>query len=155
MARTSYSDGKRQREAEKARKRNEKAERRALKREMGPQEVEITAQEDLNLGLPSTEEAMRNLQARESGPRASRSVPCRLFVGGLSWDATEQSLTAAFEKYGPVSDAIIMKDRNTGQSRGFGFVTMVDRKEAARAVNELDGSELDGRNIVVNVATQR
>ncbi len=54
-----------------------------------------------------------------------------------------------------VSEASVVTDRDSGHSRGFGFVTMTDRKDAPRAIETLDGSDLDGRNIVVNVATER
>ena len=54
-----------------------------------------------------------------------------------------------------VTEAIIVKDRDTGRSRGFGFVVMTDRKDASKAIDKLNGAELDGRNIVVNVATER
>ena len=55
----------------------------------------------------------------------------------------------------PVADAIVMRDRDTGKSRGFGFVTMESRKDAAKAVQTLNGAELDGSNLVVSVATER
>ena len=57
--------------------------------------------------------------------------------------------------FGEVSDAVVIEDRDTGRSRGFGFVTMADRKDASKAIDAMDGSELDGRTIVVNVATER
>jgi RNA recognition motif-containing protein len=87
--------------------------------------------------------------ARASGP------PCRLFVGGLSWDTEVSSLRAFFDTCGEVVDALIVTNRDTGESRGFGFVTMADRKAGARAVKELDGVELDGRALRINLATER
>ena len=57
--------------------------------------------------------------------------------------------------FGKVSDAAVVTDRDTGKSRGFGFVTMADRKDAAKAIDEMNGAELDGRAIVVNMATER
>jgi RNA recognition motif-containing protein len=146
------SIGKRQREAEKARRKRHKAEIRQRKRERGPGEVPITTADEITGDLLAAEDAMR---ARSAAPRAARAIPARLFVGSLSWSTSEDSLREAFGKYGAVTDAVIVKDRDTGKSRGFGFVTMENRKDAARAIEELDGTELDGRDIVVNMATER
>lgn len=155
MSRGHYSQGKREREAEKARKKRDKAERRALKRERGPAPVEITTAEEIIGDVPTPEQALRNMKAREAEPRGAATIPCRLFVGGLSWNTSEELLRSTFEEHGPVADAVILKDRDTGQSRGFGFVTMADRKDANKAIAALDGAELDGRSLVVNVATAR
>ncbi len=77
----------------------------------------------------------------------------RLFVGNLSWDSTEESIRAAFEQGGgTVSDVHIMTDRETGRSRGFGFVEMSTDEEAQAAVQEMDGADLDGRQLRVNEA---
>ncbi|MHC4958539.1 MAG: RNA recognition motif domain-containing protein [Planctomycetota bacterium] len=153
MSGGNYSMGKRQRDQEKARKKRRKAERRAQKRADGPAEIPIASAEDLTGDLV---EAERDFKAKRAAAEAdARSVPSRLFVGGLSWDTTADDLRAAFEKLGRVSDAAVVTDRDTGRSRGFGFVTMADRRDAARAIDEMDGSELDGRNIVVNIATER
>jgi RNA recognition motif-containing protein len=80
----------------------------------------------------------------------------RLFVGNLSWDSTEESIRAAFEQGGgTVSDVHIMTDRETGRSRGFGFVEMSTDEEAQAAVQEMDGADLDGRQLRVNEAQPR
>lgn len=80
----------------------------------------------------------------------------RLFVGNLSWDSTEESIRAAFEQGGgTVSDVHIMTDRETGRSRGFGFVEMSTEEEAQAAVQEMDGADLDGRPLRVNEAQPR
>ena len=150
----SYGQGKRQRDADKARKKREKAERRAMRREMGPQEPEIVTADQV-VSAVAPEEAMRAIHERASGNREAAAIPCRLFVGGLSWDTTVDSLREAFSQYGPVSDAVIISDRDTGRSRGFGFVVMANRKDAARVIERMHGSDLDGRNIVVNIATER
>jgi RNA recognition motif-containing protein len=76
-------------------------------------------------------------------------------VGGISYDTTGEQLNAAFAEFGAVSEAAVVKDRDTGQSRGFGFVTMANRKDAGRAIDALNGSELNGRRLMVNVATDR
>ena len=79
----------------------------------------------------------------------------KLFVGGLSWNTTTESLKAAFEVHGPVPDAIVMSDRETGQSRGFGFVTFANDADADKAVEALNGTMLDGRPMRVDVAADR
>jgi len=76
----------------------------------------------------------------------------KLFVGGLSWGTTDETLSAAFEPYGEILEATVVVDRDTGRSRGFGFVSLADEDAAQRAIEEMDGKELDGRNIRVNEA---
>ncbi len=155
MARGTYSQSKRQRESDKAKKKREKAERRDYRREQGPEELEITTAAEASGYAPTPTEAMRAMEERARQPRAAATVPCRLFVGGLNWDTTEEVLKEAFSKIGKVIDVAILTDRSTGKSRGFGFVTFENRKDGARAVQTLDGMELDGRDIAVNVATDR
>jgi len=153
MSRGNYSMGKRQRDQEQARKKRRKAERRATKRRTGPGEVPISETEEVTGDLIAAE---RDVKAKRAAAEANaRSIPSRLFVGGLSWNTNGDELRAAFEQIGAVKDAAVVTDRDTGKSRGFGFVTMADRKDADRAISEMDGSELDGRMIVVNVATER
>lgn len=79
----------------------------------------------------------------------------KLFVGGLSWDTNDQSLGEAFERFGPVIEAKVISDRDTGRSRGFGFVTFEAPADADKAMAEMDGAELDGRNVRVNVAEDK
>lgn len=79
----------------------------------------------------------------------------RLFVGGLSWNTTDDGLRQAFERFGEVTDAKVITDRDTGRSRGFGFVTLADDQAAATAINEMNGATLDGRSIKVNEAEER
>lgn len=79
----------------------------------------------------------------------------KVYVGNLSWGTTDDSLRAAFEQYGQVTDSIILKDRMTGRSRGFGFVTFSTAEEAEQAVNGMNEQDLDGRNIRCNIATDR
>jgi len=155
MSRGTYSQGKRRRESEKARKKKDKAERRQRRKERGPAEDEIVSAEEMTGALPTIEAAMQEIQNRGEADRSSAAIPCRLFVGGLSWNTTDDMLRAAFAEFGPVADCVIVKDRDTGSSRGFGFVTMADRKDATRAIKKLNEAELDGRNIVVNIATDR
>jgi len=79
----------------------------------------------------------------------------KLFVGGLSWNTTNTELQQAFEACGTVAEAKVVTDRETGRSRGFGFVTFEDEQGATRAIEELDGSTLDGRTIRVDKANDR
>ena len=76
----------------------------------------------------------------------------KLFVGSLSWDTNDEGLNAAFSPFGEISEAIVISDRYTGRSRGFGFVTFNDDEAADKAIEALNGTELDGRTIRVDVA---
>jgi RNA recognition motif-containing protein len=76
----------------------------------------------------------------------------KLFVGNLSFTTAEGVLMETFAAYGTVSEAILMTDKMTGRSRGFAFVTMSTDEEAQAAIDGLNGKELDGRRINVNVA---
>lgn len=79
----------------------------------------------------------------------------KVFVGGLSWNTNDDALRAAFEQFGNVSDAKVIHDRETGRSRGFGFVTFVDNDGAQSAISGMNGKELDGRTIKVNEAEEK
>ena len=79
----------------------------------------------------------------------------KLFVGGLSWNTTDSELQQAFAACGTVAEAKVITDRETGRSRGFGFVTFEDAQSASRAVEELNGSTLEGRTIRVDTANER
>ncbi|CAG8561699.1 2806_t:CDS:2 [Ambispora leptoticha] len=71
----------------------------------------------------------------------------KLFVGGLSWGTDDRSLRNKFEEYGQVEDAVVIRDRDTGRSRGFGFVTYSNNDEAETAISNLNDAEFDGRTI--------
>ncbi len=79
----------------------------------------------------------------------------RLYVGNLSFSSTVESLRAAFTESGEVVDAHIVKDRDTGRSRGFGFVTMSTEDQARKAIEAMNGAMLDGRPLKVNEAQER
>ncbi|HEU5059217.1 MAG TPA: RNA-binding protein [Kofleriaceae bacterium] len=79
----------------------------------------------------------------------------RLFVGNLSFNTTEESLMAAFQEFGEVVEARLMTERETGRSRGFGFVEMATPEAAAKAIEEMNGAVLDGRPLRVNEAEKR
>lgn len=79
----------------------------------------------------------------------------KLFVGGLSWDTNDNGLKAAFSTHGDVTEAKVITDRETGRSRGFGFVTFAQASQATAAISALDGADLDGRTIRVNLAEEK
>jgi RNA recognition motif-containing protein len=79
----------------------------------------------------------------------------KLFVGGLSWSTDDDGLRQAFERFGNLSDAKVITDRETGRSRGFGFVTFDDADAAKNAMTEMDGTSLQGRQIKVNEAEEK
>jgi cold-inducible RNA-binding protein len=76
----------------------------------------------------------------------------RLYIGSLSYDSTDDSLKNHFSKVGTVESSSVVMDKMSGRSRGFGFVEMSTDDEAAKAVDELNGTDLDGRKIIVNEA---
>jgi RNA recognition motif-containing protein len=82
-------------------------------------------------------------------------VSTKLFVGSLPWSVDDKALQTAFEEHGTVVSAKVIKDRDTGRSRGFGFVEMEDPTDAKNAISALNNSEFKGRNIVVNEAKAR
>jgi cold-inducible RNA-binding protein len=79
----------------------------------------------------------------------------KLFVGSLSWDTNDAKLNQVFSEFGEVTEAKVITDRDSGRSRGFGFVTFADDEAADRAMAALNETELDGRTIKVNVAQDR
>jgi RNA recognition motif-containing protein len=82
-------------------------------------------------------------------------VSTKLFVGSLPWSVDDDALRETFEGHGSVVSAKVVKDRDTGRSRGFGFVEMENSTDAQKAIKALNESELNGRNIVVNEAKSR
>lgn len=76
----------------------------------------------------------------------------KLYVGGVSYDSTDDSLRAAFEQAGTVESATIIMDKMTGRSKGFGFVEMSTPEEAQKAIEMFDGQEIDGRAVKVSEA---
>ena len=82
-------------------------------------------------------------------------MPKKLYVGSLSWDTTDEGLKTAFARFGEVTEAKVITDRETGRSRGFGFVTFNNNDEAMAAVSGMDGTTLDGRTIKVNEAQDK
>ncbi len=79
----------------------------------------------------------------------------KLYVGGLSFDTTDDGLRAFFEQAGTVESASVITDRDSGRSRGFGFVEMATEAEASKAIEEFNGKMLDGRTLTVDEAKPR
>ena len=73
----------------------------------------------------------------------------------MSWNTTDDSLREAFSKFGEITDAVVINDRDTGRSRGFGFVTFSEDSDAEKAMAEMNGTDLDGRTINVNEAQDK
>ncbi|KAI8596091.1 hypothetical protein EDD21DRAFT_408641 [Dissophora ornata] len=82
-------------------------------------------------------------------------MSAKLYVGNLSWNTNDDTLRDAFSAHGQVLDSIVMKDRETGRSRGFGFVTFASGEEADSAITAMNEQDLDGRRIRVNLANAR
>ncbi|CAE6451035.1 unnamed protein product [Rhizoctonia solani] len=79
----------------------------------------------------------------------------KIYVGNLSWGTNDETLRNVFSQYGNVLDSIVMRDRETGRSRGFGFVTYATQEEASGAIATANGVDIDGRQIKVNLANAR
>jgi len=79
----------------------------------------------------------------------------KLFIGGLSWDTTDEGLRQAFASYGEITEAKVITDRDTGRSRGFGFVTFAQDDDAKTAISKMDGTSLDGKTLKVNEAQEK
>lgn len=75
-----------------------------------------------------------------------------IYVGNLSYKVSDQELKETFEEYGEVISAKVITDRETGRSKGFGFVEMSDEEEAQNAIEDLDGTDMNGRTLKVNKA---
>ena len=147
---------KRAREDKRDQKQREKERRRFEKRHTAPRDPELTTAAEINGNVRSIDEVMQSLLSGEAAaPRSAAPLPTKLFVGSLSDATTSAKLRAHFEPYGAVAEAVVITDRVTGATRNFGFVTMVDRKDAPNAIGALHHSELDGSRIVVSVATER
>ncbi|OGK42605.1 RNA-binding protein [Candidatus Roizmanbacteria bacterium RIFCSPLOWO2_01_FULL_37_12] len=78
----------------------------------------------------------------------------KLFVGSLPWAVTSDGLKEMFAQFGEITEAVVITDRNTGRSKGFGFVTFAKEEDAQKAL-EMNGKEVEGRTIVVNTARPR
>jgi RNA recognition motif-containing protein len=147
--------GKREREATRDRKKKEKEERlernRALRAKGLDPDLDVAASAE-GQELPEVKLEDINISGvAPRGPKGSNG-PTKLFVGGLSWDTESEQLKAAFSPFGALRESSVVADRATGRSRGFGFVVFENPLDAAAAARKMNGAELDGRTIRVNVA---
>ncbi len=111
--------------------------------------IAVTGQPALGpVDLTASHERYGNLRRKERKMK-------NLFVGNMSFNTTEHELRAIFEPYGEITRINIVTDRDTGRARGFAFVELTDDGEAAKAITELNGKELDGRALNVNEAKPR
>jgi RNA recognition motif-containing protein len=148
-----YGGGKRQREAERDRKKKEKQERLRRNRAMRPAgSDDFQVAEPEHLPEVKLEDVVISVAAQ---PRRNTIGPVKLFVGGLSWNTTSDDLRAAFARFGSLLEATVIMDRTTGRSRGFGFVSFENAADAAEAVKNMNGADLDGRTLKVNNAESR
>ncbi|CAK7336579.1 unnamed protein product [Dovyalis caffra] len=116
--------------------------------------VEMFSGYDLNGRLLTVNKALPRGSRAERPPRVSQPG-YRIYVGNLPWDVDSDRLEQLFSEHGKVLSARVVSDRETGRSRGFGFVTMSSESELNDAIAALDGENLDGRAIRVNVAEER
>ncbi|HEX4405672.1 MAG TPA: hypothetical protein VH560_12630 [Polyangia bacterium] len=154
-----YSGGKRNREASRDLKKREKEDRLRRNRELRArgidpdmQDAPVDGAESAPLPEVKLEDVVIGVASR---PRRGDFGPTKLFVGGLSSDTTTEDLRASFAKFGEIIDVIVIADRATSQSRGFGFVTYSSSTVAETAIKEMNGVELDGRTLKVNRAETR
>jgi len=152
-----FSGGKRAREASRDLKKRQKQERLRRNRELRAHGIEpddASASDDGAARLPEVklEDVVIAVAPR---PRREDFRPTKLFVGGIGPRTTEQDLRAFFSRFGELVEAVIVVDRSTGQSRGFGFVGYQNAADAEQAMKGADGVELDGHPMRVNVAEAR
>jgi RNA recognition motif-containing protein len=79
----------------------------------------------------------------------------KLYVGNLDWGVDDAKLKEIFSEAGEIVDAVVIKDKYSGKSRGFGFIEFADEESAKKAIDELNGKEVEGRTIVVNEAREK
>ena len=109
----------------------------------------------MELSILARSIAAQNNQKTHQASNGVWFMSSKIFVGGLSWGTDDNGLHEAFSAYGQVTDAKVITDRETGRSRGFGFVTYASAEEAQSAIDAMNGSELDGRTLNVNIAQER
>ncbi|GLT52366.1 hypothetical protein SLA2020_257140 [Shorea laevis] len=107
------------------------------------------------LGSLLTQNAQLSMTSMVNSIRPMSTSTTRLFIGGLSYETDNQSFREAFSNFGDVTDARVITDRESGRSRGFGFVNFASGESASNALSSMDGQELNGRNIRVSFANER
>jgi RNA recognition motif-containing protein len=150
-----FTGGKRQREATRDRRKKEKEQRLARNRALRAQGVDPMLEgESSPQHLPEVklEDVVSSVPSRE---KRSNNFPMKLFVGGLGRGVIAETLRAAFSRFGPIEDAVVIVDRASGSSRGFGFVTFSRAADAHEAMKQMDGALLEDRPLKVNKADSR
>jgi RNA recognition motif-containing protein len=109
----------------------------------------------MGVGLSRRTPGEREIQDFGHSIPNKKEMSMNIYVGNLSFDVNEEELRNAFEEFGKVESANVIKDKYSGQSRGFGFIEMSDKAEAQSAVNGMNGKELKGRTLSVNEARPR
>jgi len=117
--------------------------------------VEMFHHYDINGRLLTVNKAAPRGSRVERPPRQFGGPSFRIYVGNLPWQVDDSKLVQLFSEHGKVVDARVVYDRESGRSRGFGFVTMATQEELDDAIAALDGQSLDGRALRVNVAEER
>jgi cold-inducible RNA-binding protein len=151
-----FSGGKRQREATRDRHKKEKEQRLARNRAMRAQGMDPMLEPDgsspQQLPEVKLEDVVISVPSRE---KRTNGFPMKLFVGGFGSGITTEILRAAFDRFGPIEDAVVIVDRMTGRSRGFGFVTFSRAADAHEAIKQMNGALLEDRTLKVNGADSR
>jgi RNA recognition motif-containing protein len=88
-------------------------------------------------------------------PAKEKYMAQKIYVGNLNYSTTEETLQSAFAQFGEVTSAVVIKDRYTDQSKGFGFIEMADNDAANAAITSLNGKEIDSRQVRVNIAEDK
>ncbi len=108
------------------------------------------------IGVDSNKQIQRGVSPRRfTASEGAGTMSNNIYVGNLAFDTTTNDLEALFAEHGEVKKAQVITDRDSGRSRGFGFVEMASSEAAKAAIASLDGSSVDGRNLTVNVAKER
>jgi len=144
--------GKRRREADRAKKKKEKLERKQRARNSSSPSYVVEEAE------PLPEVKLEDIMASVGGskaPKAKKQLPTKLFVGGLDWELTDKELGELFKEFGEVLEALVVPEQGTGRNRGFGFVTFSNPDEANKAIDAMDGAEVGGQYLKVNQAKPR
>ena len=151
-----YSGGKRNREASRDLKKRKKEDRLRRNRDLRARGIDPDVVDPLSAPAPLPEVKLEDVVI--SVPSQSRRAdfgPIKLFVGGLSTDTTAADLRRWFAPFGDVADAVVVADRGTGRSRGFGFVSFQTPAAAEAATKGMNGVEVDGQTLKVNRAETR
>ena len=153
-----FSGGKRNREANRDLKKRQKEERLRRNRELRARGFDPDLMDgSAGPAAAALPEVKLEDVVISVAPQSRREDfgPTKLFVGGLGSGTTAADLRAFFSRFGELSDAIVVAERSTGQSRGFGFVSYRSSLEANQAIAAADGAELDGHSLRVNRAESR